>query len=78
MTSSQPITSDFYDLESLLPEEDRTVLHSVRTFMDEQVQPVINEYWTRGQFPRHLIPEMAKLGIAGNPYQGYGCPAART
>src|SRR3954452_8950277 len=68
------VTSDFYDLEALLDGEDRELLHRVRAFMDEQVQPIINEYWTRAETPRHLLPEMAKLGIAGTPYSGYGCP----
>jgi glutaryl-CoA dehydrogenase len=67
-------TSDFYDLAGLLSEADRELLRRVRAFMDEQVEPVINEYWTRGQFPRQLVPRLAELGIAGNPYQGYGCP----
>ena len=68
------ITSDFYDLAALLGEEDRDLLGRVRSFMDEQVEPVINEYWTRGKFPRQLIPEIAKLGIAGTPYTAHGCP----
>jgi glutaryl-CoA dehydrogenase len=68
------VTSDFYDLEALLPDEDRALLHRVRSFMDEKVEPVINEWWTRGKFPLDLVPEMAELGIAGLPYQGFGCP----
>jgi glutaryl-CoA dehydrogenase len=74
--SAEPkiVTSDFYDLEALLDDDDRALLHRVRTFMDEQVEPVINEWWTRGKFPLHLIPEMAELGIAGAQYSGYGCP----
>jgi glutaryl-CoA dehydrogenase len=68
------ITSDFYDLEGLLGDEDRALLHRVREFMDEQVEPVINDYWTRGRFPRQLIPGLAELGIAGAQYSGYGCP----
>jgi glutaryl-CoA dehydrogenase len=67
-------TSDFYDLEGLLPEDDRALIRRVRAFMDEQVEPIINEYWTRAQFPRQLIPEMAELGIAGAQYSGFGCP----
>ena len=78
MSDRPTITSDFYDLEALLDEEERALLHRVRAFMDEQVQPVINEYWTRAEFPRHLIPAMAELRIAGTPYQGYGCPGRRT
>jgi len=74
MSASPTVSSDFYDLEALLPDEDRALVHQVRAFMDDQVQPVINEYWTRARFPRQLIPELAKLGIAGTPYHGYGCP----
>jgi len=72
------VTSDFYEFEALLDDDDRATLYRVRTFMDEQVQPIINEYWTRAQTPRHLIPEIAKLGIAGTPYSGYGCPGKST
>jgi alkylation response protein AidB-like acyl-CoA dehydrogenase len=74
MAETAQENSDFYDLESLLAEEDRALLHRVRAFMDEQVQPIINEYWTKARFPRQLIPEIAKLGIAGAQYSGYGCP----
>jgi glutaryl-CoA dehydrogenase len=74
MDGAPPVPSDFYDLAGLLGAEDRDLLLRVRRFMDEQVEPCINEYWTRGEFPRHLIPQIAELGIAGNPYSGYGCP----
>jgi glutaryl-CoA dehydrogenase len=74
MSALPAVTSDFYDLEGLLPDEDRALIHRVRSFMDEQVEPIINEYWTRAKFPQQLIPEMAKLGIAGAQYSGYGCP----
>jgi glutaryl-CoA dehydrogenase len=74
MSDAPPVTSDFYDLEALLPEDERAVLHRVRAFMDEQVEPVINGYWTRGEFPHELVPGLAELGITGNPYSGYGCP----
>ncbi|MGY1609629.1 MULTISPECIES: acyl-CoA dehydrogenase family protein [unclassified Geodermatophilus] len=74
MADRPTVTSDFYDLEALLDEQDRATLHRVRAFMDEQVEPVINEWWTRAQFPRQLIPGLAELGIAGAQYSGYGCP----
>ena len=50
------VTSDFYDLEALLDDDDRALLHRVRAFMDEQVEPVINEWWTRGKFPHGPHP----------------------
>ncbi len=43
MTASPTVSSDFYDLETLLADEDRALLHRVRTFVDEQVEPIINE-----------------------------------
>jgi glutaryl-CoA dehydrogenase len=69
-----PADADFYALELLLDEEDRTLLHRVRAFLEKEVQPVINHYWTRARFPHELLPGMAELGIAGLPYAGYGCP----
>jgi glutaryl-CoA dehydrogenase len=74
MADRPTVTSDFYDLEALLDEQDRATLHRVRAFMDEQVEPVINDWWTRAKFPRQLIPGLAELGIAGAQYSGYGCP----
>ena len=66
--------ADFYALELLLDEEDRALLQRVRAFMAKQVQPIINHYWTRAKFPHQLLPGLAELGIAGLPYDGYGCP----
>ena len=42
--------------------------------MEKEIEPVINRYWTREEFPHELIPALAGLGIAGLPYTGYGCP----
>jgi glutaryl-CoA dehydrogenase len=74
MSSRPTITSDFYDLAGLLSADDQALLGRVRTFMDEKVEPIINDYWTRGKFPMELVPGIAELGIAGNPYEGHGCP----
>ena len=68
-----PADADFYALELLLVEEDRALLHRVRGFMEKEVQPIINHYWTRAKFPHEILPGMAELGIAGLPYRGYGC-----
>jgi alkylation response protein AidB-like acyl-CoA dehydrogenase len=65
--------SDFYSLESLVDDSGRDLLKRVRTFMEQEVEPVINDYWVREEFPRHLIPQIADLGIAGLSYSGYGC-----
>jgi glutaryl-CoA dehydrogenase len=66
--------SDFYSLELLLDPAGQDLLQRVREFMEKQIEPVINRYWTREEFPRELVPAMGALGIAGLAYTGYGCP----
>jgi len=74
--SARPVAdADFYALEELLDEPGRQLLMRVREFMEKSVEPVINRYWTREEFPSDLIPGLAELNIAGLPYTGYGCPA---
>jgi glutaryl-CoA dehydrogenase len=72
-----PPTTDFYGLESLLTDDELATLHAVRSFMHDEVSPLINEAWTRAQFPFEIVPAYAKLGIAGAPYTGYGCAGIR-
>jgi glutaryl-CoA dehydrogenase len=66
--------TDFYLLEQMLDSDGRELLQRVRTFMEKSVQPVINHYWVREEFPHELIGEMRSLGIAGLSYDGYDCP----
>jgi glutaryl-CoA dehydrogenase len=65
---------DFYGLELLLNDSERSLLHAVRDFGDKQVAPIINDYWTRAAFPFELLPALRDLQIVGTPYTGYGCP----
>ena len=66
--------SDFLGFEMLLDEDDRKLLDQTRRFMIQAVEPVINDYWTRAEFPHELVPGIAELGIAGLQYDGPGCP----
>jgi len=65
---------DFYDVESLLSEEERAVRDTVRRFVDEAVMPIINEQYLEGGFPMHLVPQIGALGLLGaNLPEKYGC-----
>ncbi|MGA9714546.1 MAG: acyl-CoA dehydrogenase family protein [Aeromicrobium sp.] len=66
--------SDFLGFELLLADQDRELLGFVRSFMNRQVEPIINDFWTRAEFPHEIVPPMAELGIAGLAYDGPGCP----
>ncbi len=70
--------TDFYLMDELLTEEERSVRNKVRAFCDNEVIPVINDYWERAEFPFDLVPKLAKLGIAGSDIHGYGCPGMST
>lgn len=67
------INGDFYELTSMLSEEEKEILLKVRNFMETEVKPIANEYWNKAHFPMHIIPKFAELNIAGLTYQGYGC-----
>ena len=54
---------DFYDIESLLDDEERAILDKVRTFMETRVAPIINDYWVRDAFPFELIEPLKSLEI---------------
>ncbi|CAN5903178.1 acyl-CoA dehydrogenase family protein [soil metagenome] len=65
---------DFYDIDSVLSEEERAVRDSVRRFVDERVLPIIGDAYVQGRFPKELIPEMGALGVFGaNLPEEYGC-----
>jgi len=68
------VDGDFYHISATMSEEDQALLHRVRTFMETEVAPIINEYWIREEFPHQIVPGLAALGIAGQAYRGYGCP----
>src|SRR5512134_1894683 len=69
-----PTPTDFYDLDSVLAEEERAVRDSVRRFVDERVLPIIGNCYVDGRFPKEIIPDMAALGVLGaNLPEEYGC-----
>jgi glutaryl-CoA dehydrogenase len=67
--------TDYFRIADQLTPEERDYLQRTRTFVDDEVLPVINDYWERAEFPRPLIAKMAGLGIVGDGISGYGCPS---
>ena len=56
---------DYYDMDSLLSEEELMIRDSIRRFVTNEVLPVIDEYYENGEFPMHLVPKLGELGILG-------------
>jgi glutaryl-CoA dehydrogenase len=66
--------TDLFLLDDRLSDAERGVRDRVRAFGEDEVLPVINDYWERAEFPFALVPKLAELGIAGTTIEGYGCP----
>ena len=70
MSSYQGV--DFLNIDSFLSDEEKLVRQTVRRFVDEQVNPSIEEWNREGKFPLHLVKPMAELGFLGAGLSGYG------
>lgn len=77
MTTESPpsLRTDFFLMDELLTEDERSIRDRMRSFCDTEVIPVINAYWEKAEFPFDLIPKLADLNVAGTTIDGYGCPA---
>lgn len=64
-TTSTYKSVDYYGIDEMLTDEERSIRDTVRDFVNEEVIPIIEEYNQEMQFPTQLIPKMAELGIFG-------------
>ena len=65
---------DFYDIDSLLTDEERMVRDMVRDWVDEKILPNIEKACRDGVFPDEWRVDLGEMGILGAPLEGYGCP----
>ena len=66
--------TDYFRIADQLTVQERDYWRRTRDFVDDEVLPVINQYWERAEFPWPLIEKMAGLGVVGDGIDGYGCP----
>ena len=66
-------STDLYQIDDLLTEEQKAARRSVRSFVQEKFKPVIQKHFRAGTFPMDLVPKLAELGIFGANLKGYGC-----
>jgi glutaryl-CoA dehydrogenase len=68
------LRTDYFHIGDQLTADERDCWRRTRDFVDDEVLPVINDYWERAEFPWSLLPKLAKLGVIGDGIEGYGCP----
>ena len=65
---------NYMDEDSLLADDEIMVRNTVRTFVTEEVMPVLQNANRKEEFPTQLIPRFAQMGLLGSTIQGYDCP----
>ena len=70
------LLGDLYGYEQMLDVEDQQILARLRDWLHRRVAPIANEQWAKAEFPHHLVPELAELGVIGLGYDRPGRPAA--
>ena len=68
------LSTDYFGLKDELSPRDLELLLRTRSFVDDEVLPVIGDFWERAEFPRDLARRMGELGLVGDGIEGYGCP----
>lgn len=56
---------DYFDIDSLLTDDERAIRNMVHDFVEAEVKPDIGRNWLDGHFPSALVGKMAALGIYG-------------
>lgn len=68
------LSTDYFGLRDEIRGEDLELLLRTRAFVDDEVLPVIGDYWERAEFPAELARRLGQLGLVGDGIEGYGCP----
>lgn len=56
---------DYFNIESLLSEDEKMIRDTVRDFVSSEIIPIIEKYNRDGLFPFQLVEKMAKIGLFG-------------
>jgi glutaryl-CoA dehydrogenase len=65
---------DFYEIDSLLSEEERQIRDHVRGWVEDRYLPLVEKAYEEACFPAEVIPEIAGMGLLGATLpEKYGC-----
>jgi glutaryl-CoA dehydrogenase len=56
---------DYYLIDDLLSDEEKSIRDTVRDFVNNEVIPIIEKYNQEMKFPKQIIPKMGELGVLG-------------
>jgi glutaryl-CoA dehydrogenase len=70
----EALATDYLLVREQFSDEQWDLFIRTRRFVDQEVLPVINDYWERAALPWPLVTRLAELGLVGEDIEGYGCP----
>ncbi len=70
----EPKKLDYIKLDNLLKDDEIKFRRDLRSFVDKEVIPTVEEHFLNGTFPEELIKELGKRKLLGSFLQGYECP----
>jgi glutaryl-CoA dehydrogenase len=71
----EALSTDYFLLREEFSPEQLDYLLRTRAFVQDEVLPVINDYWERAEFPWPLVEKLGETGLVGDGIEGYGCPS---
>lgn len=71
------LVGDVFGYESMLTDDEWALVERTRSFLQDKIAPIAEQCWLDGEFPQHLIPDMAEVGLVGLAYPTPERPAAR-
>jgi glutaryl-CoA dehydrogenase len=70
----RPTRTDFYQVDSLLTEEERQIRDHVGDWVDDRYLGLVEKAYDDAYFPAEVIPEIAEMGLLGATLpEKYGC-----
>ena len=70
----KPDPHDFLAIDSLLSEEEVLLRDTVRSYVENEINPHVGDWWETGTIPHgQLARDFGELGMLGMHLEGYGC-----
>lgn len=77
LASSDGVDPDFFGYRDLLDDDERKLLAGLRDWLETNLSPIVEDYWSRAEFPSQLIAPLAELDVMGLSLDLPGRPARR-
>jgi glutaryl-CoA dehydrogenase len=67
--ASPSLPSDLYGFQSDLSPREAEAVAALRDYLETTIRPIADDCWERAEFPRHVIGDLAGLGLLGPAWE---------